>query len=198
MKKIIKTFCFISTMLASAPVSAAIVTLDYDVTASSFFSPVPGNPAPPYNPITFIYSLTFDNSTDISQQSFGLSVTNLPFATPFGSNFSYSSASDMISIGTDSRRGSFVTGGPNSYGFFVFNSSSAPFHPLFVYTASSAPYATYDSFNLTATPRAGPGAPAPEIGMGLLSALAAGLALLLSRTRVPWFNFARRARFATA
>jgi hypothetical protein len=45
---------------------------------------------------------------------------------------------------------------------------------------------------------AGPGAPAPEIGMGLLSALAAGLALFLSRMRMPAFTFASRRRFAAA
>jgi hypothetical protein len=44
----------------------------------------------------------------------------------------------------------------------------------------------------------GPGAPAPEVGMGLLSALAAGLALFLSRMRMPLLPFASRRRFAAA
>jgi hypothetical protein len=190
-KNLLAAVCFISGLFASGPASAAIVTLDYDVTASQFGSTRPGGNPPPFDPVTFSYSLTFDTSSDIQHSTAGLYISNLPFASRFPVNFSYRSSEDQLAIGSDTDLGSLRTQG-GGYGFIVNGVSSSQTHSVFSYNDNSR-NGDYLSFNLAATPHAaGPGAPAPEVGVGLLSALAAGLALLLSRTRMPTLGFASR------
>jgi hypothetical protein len=197
MKKLLKAFCFINAVLASVPASAAIVTLNYDVIASQFFTLSPNGGTPPYDPVTVSYSVTFDNSSDINSSTAGLNILNLSIPSPNAGNFSYSSAQDLLTIGSNTSPGS-VTFGPGDYGFGVSGASSLQYHNFFVYN-DAVTNNSYFTPTLVATSRAaGPGAPAPEIGMGLLSALAAGLALFVSRIRMPAFPFARRRRLAAA
>jgi hypothetical protein len=188
MKKVLTAFYFLAAIFASAPASAAIVTLDYDITASQFFDFFGGVGAAPYDPVSFGYSLTFDNSADISGQSAGLTIRNLSFPTPFSADFSYDSASDFLFIGTNTEIGSFSAETDGDYGFMVGFASSSPQHFVFEYVSGSP----YISANV------GPGAPAPEVGVGLLSAVAAALALWLSRMPDGGLAFSRLRRRAAA
>jgi hypothetical protein len=63
----------------------------------------------------------------------------------------------------------------------VFNNVTSGTFPGYNYTVNAYSSAAREQNFLSA----GPGAPAPEVGVGLLSALAAGLAMLLTRMRKP-------------
>ena len=73
-----------------------MITLDYTATASDFIGPSPVSPA------IVSFTLTFDNSADISETSAGLTINSANFAYAPTVVFSYIANADLIEIGANS------------------------------------------------------------------------------------------------
>jgi hypothetical protein len=103
--------CGCSTALAS------IITLDYNFSASGFVD-VNGASVPPVDPVIGHFSVTFDNSADISETVTGLTFTsNLSLDSPVG--FIYKKGEDRIFIG-------LVPAGTNDFVLQVAQVSTQP------------------------------------------------------------------------
>jgi hypothetical protein len=158
--------------------AAEPITLNYNVTATDFGKIPPFlNPNAPVDPVTFTFSLAFDNAADLIDETAGLTLTNLNIALEFPPAFSYVRATDRLVIGgLPSQIG---TGGADDFMLTIGSASGNPTPTNFGYSQRGA------SIFLTSSVLLSPAAaPVPEptsltlVGVGL-----AGMAARLWRHR---------------
>lgn len=100
-----------------SPALASIITLDYDFSASGFVA-LKGSSVPPVDPVIGHFSLTFDNSANISETVTGLTFTsNLLVDSPVG--FIYTKNADRITFG-------LVPAGTNDFNLQILQVSTQP------------------------------------------------------------------------
>jgi hypothetical protein len=111
--------------------NAAVVTKSYSITATNFES------GAPTDPVTGIFTFTFDNAAPITLPSpAGLTLTgfNVPYAGP--ALFSFTRGSDMLIVGNNIGLGSFsVSPATPGFGFAMLGVSSTPTISNLTYSA---------------------------------------------------------------
>jgi hypothetical protein len=131
----------VGAVLAATCVSgahAATTTVTWDITASGFgliFSPGNNAGAPPFDPVTEEFSVTFDPTVTVNPTSTGLNI--ISFSLPYSSQFSWdpSSGGDLV-VATEA----FIDGfgdDPNTYGIFLSEPLASTSSASFMYADSS-------------------------------------------------------------
>ena len=176
--KILGAALLISIMSTGAA-HANLITLNYNFTASGFLPPGAPPSAAPFDPVTGSFSLTFDNSADITNSS--AIIANISMPVTGGIVFSYVQSSDLLILGGSLSGANSYTDGTNDFVWGIDGASTILSPRKFSYTTSN--FGFWDSTNIVLTPA---GAAVPETGSSvmLLGLALAGMAA------------ARRARFA--
>jgi hypothetical protein len=140
------------TMFATQA-NAAVVTKSYSITATNFEN------GAPTDPVTGIFTFTFDNAAPITLPSpAGLTLTgfNVPYTGP--ALFSFTKGSDMLIVGNNIGLGSFtVSPATPGFGFAMLGVSSTPTISNFTYSANGK---LWHSSNVTVAAVAGVPEPA--------------------------------------
>lgn len=112
--------------------NAAVVTKSYSITATNF------EPGAPSDPVTGIFTFTFDNAAPITLPSpVGLSVTGFNVSYSGPALFSFTKGSDMLIVGNNIGLGSFsVSPTTPGFGFAMLGVSSAPSISSLTYSAN--------------------------------------------------------------
>ena len=154
------------------PLHAAIISETITASVSNFT--VLGTPVtPPIDPAQITFSITFDDSIGVENQTAGLTLisSNLPLGSGFG--YTYRLGTDILAVG--GLQGNVVggTAGTDDYSFAFSNASATPAIFDMFYELSGQPLSLFTSSSgtVTATPLPTP-EPAP------LGLLAAGLGVL--------------------
>jgi hypothetical protein len=117
--------------ITTTQANAAVVTKSYSITATNFES------GAPTDPVTGIFTFTFDNAAPITLPSLaGLTLTgfNVPYAGP--ALFSFTKGSDMLIVGNNIGLGSFsVSPATPGFGFAMLGVSSTPTISNLTYSA---------------------------------------------------------------
>jgi hypothetical protein len=116
---------FLSLLLCPARARAETISLSATFMASDF-RPTFGSNAPPVDPIVGSFSITFDNSVDLREQSIGITsfAVNIPLDGPPG--FAYGAVADALIIGSLFDGAQTVGGGTNDIVFGINNPSTNP------------------------------------------------------------------------
>jgi hypothetical protein len=134
-------------VLAATANSPRAAIISETITASvSNFTVVGQAVSPPVDPATIEFSITFDNSTGLDNQTVGLTLisSNLPLDTGFG--FTYRNGTDILAVG--GLGGNVVGGvdGTNDFSWVFGNISTAtPTFFNFVYESTLAPLSLFES-----------------------------------------------------
>ncbi|MEM8918449.1 MAG: PEPxxWA-CTERM sorting domain-containing protein [Pseudomonadota bacterium] len=103
--------------------SAAVVMKTLEVTSTDFFF-VNGNGAEaPTDPLSIVFSVTFDNAADIESSTNGLNIISA--SVPYSAEYSYDSNSDLLVLATNSGVGSCLLPA-SSFCIFMSSFSTAP------------------------------------------------------------------------
>jgi len=124
----------LAALVAVLPARAANISLSYDFVAFGF-SPIGGLDPAPVNPVTGRFSLTFDNSADISESAAGLSVSNLNLPPTPNPVFSYLQAQDMLVLRGIATGILGVIEGTDDYTLVLENVSTNPVAASMFYTS---------------------------------------------------------------
>jgi hypothetical protein len=105
------------SLLGAGAAHATLITLNYNFTGSGF-------PAgAPFDPVTGSFSLTFDNSADITNSSAITASISIPVTGSI--LFSYNATFDFVELGANGVTNG-VTNGTNDFGFRLHNVSTTP------------------------------------------------------------------------
>jgi hypothetical protein len=171
--------------LLSAPMvaGATIISGTYQFSATNFYQNGPS----PVDPVVGTFSITFDNSTDISHSwtgtthGFVLHSINVP-AGPGG--YSYFAERDLLFIGGLVTGVGAIDANLDDWGLMVFDISSSPNAVFFAYSPIGPEY-MLPFTDIVSITRLGPApdpVPVPEPGtLALLGLGLAGLGLTLRR-----------------
>lgn len=117
---------------------------------ASGFRPTLGSSIAPVDPVTGSFSITFDNSADLREQSKGLTFSNLNIALDGPPGFAYGVVADALIIGSLFSGAQSVTGASNDFVFGINNASTHPSPVDFAYAQRSSD-AIFQTFNVTLT-----------------------------------------------
>ena len=147
--------------LAVAPAHASIITLNYDFTATGF------GVGAPVDPVVGSFSVTFDNASDVFDETSGITVANLNISLGFAAAFSYFSAFDQLYIGGLGAGATNTTA--NDFVLFISSASSSPTFEYLNYQPSLVE--AFGAFEGTLTPSQPSAVPEPAsltlLGLGL-------------------------------
>lgn len=117
---------------------AALITLDFIVTASDFENLVGGGAVAPIDPVSGRFKVVFDNDSAVGPTTSGLTVSG--FSLPIAPQFAYLKDSDIITIADriDSNGSFTVSTGQDDFGFFIFDASTAPTFSSFLYSSTNS------------------------------------------------------------
>jgi hypothetical protein len=153
--------------------SAEPITLSFDFVGSGF------GVGAPVDPVSGSFFITFDNSRNLSEQTSGITVSNLNIALDAPPGFAYGAIDDVLLLGGTLNGVQILGTGTNDFLFSIRNASTQPHAPFgFVYSQASV----FDVFRGAATLTAAP-APIPEPATFTLVGAAAAGALLNRRRR---------------
>lgn len=118
-------FVFLSFLLCPLRAGAETISLSATFMASGF-RPTLGANVPPVDPIIGSFSITFDNSVDLREQSIGITSfdVNIPLDGPPG--FAYGAVADALIIGSLFNGAQTVGGSTNDIVFGINNPSTNP------------------------------------------------------------------------
>jgi hypothetical protein len=113
-----RIFLSVAMIALAAPAPAAIVDLNFRLTARDFV------PVAPVDPVTGLYRITFDNAADFESTSTGINVTGLNILG--ATNMAYVKSVDTLVIGTNvTTLGGNIFNGQDNY-VFVVGGASGP------------------------------------------------------------------------
>lgn len=152
--KMLLAFTAVSFGVAAAPASASLITRTFDIEASNF-APA----GAPVDPVSLIFSATFDPTMDTAATISGLSVQS--FNLPYSSEFEYNAADDILTIGTsvgsDTQTPEYYNVIPNSYGSFIGGASTAnPFSFGLGYEVADGTYYSAAQYSVSSSASAVP------------------------------------------
>ena len=124
---------------------------------ASGFRPTSGSSVAPVDPVMGSFSITFDNSANLQEQSKGLSFSNFNITLDGPPAFAYGVVADALVIGSLFNGAQTVGGGTNDFVFGINNASTNP-RPSDIAYAQRSSDAVFQTFNvrLTVTPAATP------------------------------------------
>ncbi|WP_108812612.1 PEPxxWA-CTERM sorting domain-containing protein [Sphingorhabdus sp. Alg231-15] len=123
MKKYLLAAAAAACLSVPSVASAAIITETLGITGSDYQLSFGDPSASPVDPTSIIFSVTFDNSADISGTTTGLNI--LSATLPYAAQFAYSSGSDTLTLATNANPNS--CGNPaESFCIFINSFSTAP------------------------------------------------------------------------
>ena len=132
-KRILGALMFLLFALASRPAGAEPITLSFGFIASGFGS------GAPVDPVTGSFTITFDNSTDLREQTTGLTYYNLNIALDSAPSFAYGRVADVLVLGAAVDGAQTLGGGTNDLLWGINNVSTNPVAaPGFVYAQASS------------------------------------------------------------
>ncbi|MBN9061654.1 MAG: hypothetical protein BGP06_02215 [Rhizobiales bacterium 65-9] len=98
-------------LISAAPGRAAIISQNVSFTATGFA--FINGVAPPVDPVSGSFNITFDNGVDYSNTTAGISLVSLNIALGSALAFNYDSATDLLTVG-GAAPGPGLTDGPGS------------------------------------------------------------------------------------
>jgi PEP-CTERM motif-containing protein len=162
--------------------SADTITLSFRLVASGFDAEAP------VDPVTGVFSITFDNSANLLEQTAGIAVSNLNIALDSPPAFGYGAVADVLVVGALIGGAQTLSGGTNDFLFSILDASTNPVTPFdFIY--SQAPSLTVHRGTVSLLPAS---APIPE--PATMTLLGAGAAVALVRRRKRRMRSASRDR----
>lgn len=157
--------------LGPARADAEIITVSFGFVASGF------DAGAPVDPVTGSVSVTFDNSTDLMEQTTGIAVSGLNITLDSVPAFAYGAVADVLILGGLTSGAQTLAGGTNDFLFGVLNASTNPIPAGgFIYSQTPGFDVYRGDVELTA-------APIPEPATLTLFGAGAALALLRRRRR---------------
>lgn len=99
-----RTLAVASLLLWSVAAQAVLVTKNLEITATDFVVAFGAPLTPAVSPVQISFSVTLDNAIDIGPTTLGLTVNS--FNLPFGVEYAYSAAQDVLIVATEA----FVNG----------------------------------------------------------------------------------------
>lgn len=134
-----RVFVALTILLFGCGVSRAqaeVITVSFDVVASGFRDNLGSGIAAPVDPVMGSFSLVFDNSTDLREQSSGITGSGLNLAIDGPLGFAYGQIADVLVVGS-LFNGVQTVGGGNDFFFGLNNISTNPTPVDFSYSQGS-------------------------------------------------------------
>jgi hypothetical protein len=105
---------------------ADTIRVSFDLIASGFSDVFGSGFSAPVDPVMGSFSIIFDNSTDLREQSEGITVSGLNLAVDGPPGFAYGKVADGLIIGSLFNGAQTVGGGTNDFVFGINNISTNP------------------------------------------------------------------------
>ena len=150
--------------ISSATVKANTITLNYGFSASGFPS------GAPVDPVTGSFSVTFDDTANITDETSGIVVSNLNIQLDSAPSFTYVKAPNVLYIGglEGGAFGLFLPGS-NDFLMVIGSPTSSPNLSLFFYQTSASD-TTFRTSEADLTPAVPEPATLSLLGLGLAGA----------------------------
>jgi len=175
-RRIVIALVVLLVAIGAGRVEAEPITLSFGFPATGFES------GAPVDPVTGSFTITFDNSASILNQTTGLTYHNLNLVLDSAPAFDYGHSGDGLTLGALASGGANTVGtGENDFFFSILNVSTSPVAgPVLVYSQANIFRPFTGTFVLTpfATPT-----PEPRT-VGLTVASAVGIAWITRRRRL--------------
>ena len=132
-RRIVVAFIVLLVALGASRAEADPVTLSFGFVASGF------EPGAPVDPVTGSFTVSFDNSTSVLNQTAGFAYHDLNIKLDSAPSFDYGQALDVLVLGAAASGGANVVGtGENDLFFAITDASTNPqAGPVFVYSQAS-------------------------------------------------------------
>jgi hypothetical protein len=165
-----------------ATAQAAVINRTFDLEVSRFEQVFGADPTLPPTPVTFNFTLMFDNSADVGVTTTGLTVNT--FTLPYATEYSYTTATDSLALATTLLGPFSCSSSAGKFCAFIHDATSAA--PNLIFFQNSLPTNNVwqaSSLLLTYTDApGGPGVPEPGIWALMLIGFG-GLGAQLRRLR---------------
>ena len=163
-------------LLSAVSANASLISVDVSFSASPINAEIGVDPAP-VDPVTGSFTLTYDPSLDYTNQTTGIVLHSLNIALGSTLSFSYTHATDFLTVGGVTNGSDNFQHTPSSDDFFLFvtNFSTSPTFLLLGYSQTSVSSGNFfrtprpdgpDFGSVTVTPHVD-AVPGPVVGAGL-------------------------------
>lgn len=167
---------------AAATAQAAVINRTFNLEASRFEQVFGADPMSPADPVSFNFTLMFDNSADIDTTTTGLTVNS--FTLPYATQFQYFAGTDSLALATTLLGPAACSSSAGKFCAFVHDATSAA--PTLIFFQNSLPTNNVwqaETLSLTYSDASGgPGVPEPGVWALMLIGFG-GLGVQLRRRR---------------